>query len=228
MSILMEMINKHRWLVSLVIVAIVVAISTVIICSNQVFPTGSSGDTGAVAVSDDSGGVIVAWHKNNTIYAQHIDSTGQAQWGEEGFFIAECPSGSSLTMIEDGLGGSVLSWYNTSSRPDDHHDPMYFEPVPFYCRRITADGQVTWSSEPVSTGNNRFVISDGTGGAIIAWDNYSVYYKGLWDNYLCLQKIAADGSYLWGDGHSLFSRNYVRTNDSRHLIPEAFHFRKGQ
>ncbi|MFC1946373.1 hypothetical protein ACFLXY_00480 [Chloroflexota bacterium] len=195
----MEMINKHRWLVSLVIIAIVVVISVVIICSNQVFPTSSSGRTGVVAVSDDSGGVIVALHKDDTIYAQHIDSTGQAQWGKEGLFIAECPPGSSLTMIEDGLGGAVLSWYDTSARPDDHHDPMYFEPVPFYCRRITSDGQVIWSNGPVSTGRERFVIPDGTGGAIIAWDNYSVYYKGLWDNHLRLQKIASDGSYLWGD-----------------------------
>jgi hypothetical protein len=199
MSIRMEMISKHRWLVSLVITAIVVAISAVIICNNQVFPAGSSGGTGVVAVSDNSGGVIVVVHKDNTIYAQHIDSTGQAQWGEEGLFIAECPSGSSLTMIEDGLGGAILSWYDTSSHPDDHDDPMYFEPNPFYCRRITHDGQVIWSNEPVSSGRERFVIPDGTGGAVIAWDNYSVYYRGLWDNNLRLQKISPDGNYLWGD-----------------------------
>ena len=151
MSISMETISKNRWLVSLVIIAIVVVISILIICSNQVFPTGSSEGIGVVAVSDDSGGVLIAVHKDNTIYAQHIDSTGQVQWGEEGLFVAECPSGSSLTMIEDGLGGAVLSWYDTSIRPDDRDDPAYFDPVPFYCRRITHDGQVTWSSEPVSS-----------------------------------------------------------------------------
>jgi len=195
----MEMISKHRWLVSLLIIAIVVAISAVIICGNQVFPVGSSDGIGVAAVSDNSGGVIVTVHKDNTIYAQHIDSMGQVQWGKGGLFIAGCPPGSSLTVIEDGLGGAVVSWYNTSARPDDHHDPMYFEPIPFFCRRITHDGQFIWRNEPVSSGSERFVISDGTGGAIIAWDNYSVYYKGLWDNYLRLQKITPDGSYLWGD-----------------------------
>lgn len=195
----MEMISKHRWLVSLVIVAIVVAISVVIICSNQVFPTSSSDSTGMVAVSDDSGGVIVVVHKDNTIYAQHIDSMGQAQWGKEGLFIAECPSGSSLSIIEDGLGGAIVSWYDTSARSDDRDDPSYYEPIPFYCRRITHDGQVVWRNEPVSAGRERFVIPDGTGGALIAWDNYSVYHRGLWDNYLRLQKIASDGRYLWGD-----------------------------
>ena len=199
MSIRMEMISKHRWLVSLVVIAIVVAISAVIICSNQVFPVGSAGGTGVVAVSDNSGGVIVVVHKDNTIYSQHIDSSGQAQWGDEGLFITECPFGSSLSIVEDGLGGAVLSWYDTTSRPDDHDDPMYFEPIPFYCRRITSDGQVIWYDEPVSTGNNRLVVSDGSGGAIIAWDDYSVYYRGLWDNYLCLQKISPDGNYLWGN-----------------------------
>lgn len=193
------MISKHRWLVSLVIIAVVVAISAVIICSNQVFPVGSPEGIGVVAVSDDSGGVIIVVHKDNTIYAQHIDSTGQVQWGEEGLFIAECPSGSSLTMIEDGLGGAVLSWYDTSARSDDRDDPSYYEPIPFYCRRITRDGQVIWRNEPVSSGRERFVISDGSGGVVIAWDNYSVYHRGLWDNNLRLQKIAADGSYLWGN-----------------------------
>ena len=91
MSIRMEMINKHRWLVSLVIITIVIVISVVIICSNQVFPTGSSDGTGVVAVSDDSGGVIVVWHKDDTIYAQCIDSAGQAQWGEEGTVHSRTP-----------------------------------------------------------------------------------------------------------------------------------------
>lgn len=195
----MKMISKYRWLVSLAVIAIVMVISVVIINSNQVFPTDNTEAIGVVAVSDNSGGVIVAWNKDNTIYAQHIDNAGQLQWGEEGLFIAECPSGSNLSIIEDGLGGAILSWYETSGPPDDHLPPMYFDPVPFYCRRITRDGQVTWSSEPVLTGNNQLIISDGRGGVIIAWDDYRIDSSGVIENSLRLQKIASDGSYLWSD-----------------------------
>jgi len=43
------------------------------------------------------------------------------------------------------------------------------------------------------------VVPDGTGGAIFAWNDYIVYHKGLTDDYLRLQKLAPDGTPLWGD-----------------------------
>ncbi|MBN2239109.1 MAG: hypothetical protein JW712_04995 [Dehalococcoidales bacterium] len=199
MNTLNNVLTKHRWLVSLVIIAIVGGISALIITGNEVFPMQSSQQTGVAAVSDGSGGVITTMHNNSIIYAQRYDSSGQAQWGKEGVFITECPLGSGLTLDSDGQGGASVSWYDNSSRPDDRDDPAYLDPVPFYCRRITSDGEVTWSSEPVSTGNNRVVVPDKEGGAVIAWDDYTVVYRGLWDNYLRVQKIAPDGSRLWGD-----------------------------
>ena len=192
------MSSKNRWLISLAAVAFVVTVSAVIICNNRVFPSGSSGRPGVVAVNDSSAGVIIAWHENNTIYAQHIDGSGKTQWGETGLFITECP-GSGLTLLSDGSGGAIVSWYDESFRPDDRDDPGYYGPAPFYCRRITPDGWLIWNDEPVSEGRERYIVPDGSGGAIIAWDNYTVKYRGLWDNSLRIQKIAPDGSMPWGD-----------------------------
>jgi len=204
------MSNKKRWLISLGVIAIVVAVSAVIIVGTRVFPD-YSGTPGVAAVTDGSGGVIVAWHEDNSIYSQRIDSSGQLRWGEEGVLVAECPpgsslsliltgsSGSGLTLISDDLGGAILTWSDTSGHPDDLDDPAFYEPLPFYCRRIRANGELMWSDSPVSTGKNRQIISDGNGGAVIAWNSYSVYYRGLQDDYLRLQKIAPDGSRLWGE-----------------------------
>jgi len=43
------------------------------------------------------------------------------------------------------------------------------------------------------------VVPDGNGGAIVVWNDYKTYRKGLHDDYLRLQKIAPDGRLLWGD-----------------------------
>lgn len=191
--------DKERRLISWLVLGVIITISTIIICSNQVFPSKVSDGTAVVSVSDDSGGVIIAWYKSDSIYAQRVDSSGRIQWGEEGLLIVECPSGTSLSIVKDGLGGAIISWYDTSGRSNDRHDPDIYDPVPFFCRRINADGSLMWTDSLISKGRELQVVSDGAGGAFIAWDNYSVYHKGLWDNFLRVQKIAPDGNRLWGN-----------------------------
>ena len=43
------------------------------------------------------------------------------------------------------------------------------------------------------------VVSDGTGGAIICWNDFQSVFHALHDDYLYLQKIDAEGNTLWGD-----------------------------
>jgi len=56
-----------------------------------------------------------------------------------------------------------------------------------------------WSNTLVSAGRKWQVVPDGTGGAIFAWNGYKTYRKGLHDDYLYIQRIAPDGTRLWGD-----------------------------
>ena len=191
--------EKKRWLVSLAVIAAVVITSAAIIFSNHPALVDIPRRLPVTAISDGSGGVIVTWHKDSRIYTQRINHSGQPQWGIEGVLVAECPSGSGLSLTSDSLDGVILSWQDNSSRPDSHNDPAFFDPVPFYCQRINADGEILWSDSPVSTGKSRQIVPDGNGGIILAWNNYSTYYKGLQDDYLRLQKIAPDGRRLWGD-----------------------------
>jgi len=187
--------NKKRWPLALVIIAAVVIAAAAIIYSYH----DSPGRLPVSAISDGSNGIIVAWRKDTSFYAQRVDPSGQQQWEAGGIFICECPPGSGFTLTPDGLGGAIITWSNTSSRPDDRDDPAFFDSVPFYSQRINADGELLWSDSPISSGRSRQVVLDGTGGAFFVWDDYKTYRKALRDDYLRLQKIAPDGSRLWGD-----------------------------
>ena len=204
--------EKKRWPIALIIIAVVVIISTAIIYSYRDAP----GRLPVSAISDGSNGVIVAWQNDRGVYAQRVDSSEQTIWQQGGVLICECPSISGFTLTPDGLGGAIITWGDASARPDDRDDPAYYDPVPFYSQRISADGELLWNDSPVSTGKSRQVVPDGNGGAIIAWNNYSVYYKGLQDDRLCVQKIAPDGSRLWGDEGMLV----VASEPYRQLTPE--------
>jgi hypothetical protein len=187
--------ERKRWPVALVVIVVVVIASAVMIYSFHDTPGGLP----VSAVSDGSNGVIITWHNQDGLYAQRIDSSGQAVWRQGGVLVCDCPSISGLTLSPDGQGGAIVTWADESVRPDDRDDPAFFDPIPFYAQRISAGGKVLWNDVPVSAGKSWRVIVDGTGGSIIAWNDYSVYYKGLQDDYLRVQKIAPDGRRLWGD-----------------------------
>jgi len=204
--------EKKRWPLTLVIIAAVVIVSAAIIYGYRDAP----GRLPVSAVSDGSGGAIVAWQNDKGIYAQSIDPSGQIRWQAGGVLVTTRPTGSGFTLTPDSLGGAIITWNDHSGIPDNRNDPAYYDPVPFRAQRISAGGELLWSDTLVSAGRNREVIPDGTGGAIFAWNGYQTYHRGLHDDYLRLQKIAPDGSRLWGDEGILA----VRSSPFRPVTPE--------
>ena len=204
--------QKKHWPFTCGIIAIVVIVSAVIIYLYHDAP----GRLPVSAVSDEAGGIIVTWKNNSGIYAQRIDSSGQIKWQEGGMRIIDCPPGIGFDLQSDGLGGAIVTWNDSSDIPDDHDDPAYFDPVPIHAQRISAGGKLLWSNTLVSAGRKWQVVPDGTGGAIFAWDRYRTYSRGLRDNYLCVQRIAPDGSRLWGDEGLLI----VASSPFRPVTPE--------
>lgn len=202
--------EKKCWPLTLVIIAVVVIASAAMIYSFRDAP----GRLPMSAISDGSGGSIVAWQNEGGIYAQRVDSSGQAQWEVGGVFVCDCPPGSGFTLTPDGLGGAIITW--SGRRIDDPDNPAFYDPVPFYARRITASGGLLWDDSPISVGESRQVVADSTGGAIFAWNDYSVYYKALHDDYLRLQKLAPDGRRLWGNEGVLI----VASSPYRPVTPE--------
>ena len=199
------MSNKRRWLITFVILIAVVAVSAGITLTQ---PTGT-GDITVRAVSDGSGGMIIAWQNNKGIYAQRVDSTGQPLWRNGGVFIVKNPDGASqgthFNLTSDGLAGGIITWADRRGLPDDRDDPAYNNPTPVYTQRIDAGGKLLWGKGiPAGVIKRAMVYSlpqvvpDGTGGVIIAWNDYQPYYRARSDDYLRVKKLDPDGRPLWG------------------------------
>lgn len=150
-----------------------------------------------IIVSDSSGGVIIAWNDfqgggaNSNVYAQKINSSGVAQWANNGVLVCN-PTGEEqfLTLVSDGDGGAIITWEDFREGPSNTH---------IYAQRIGSSGEMLWTDNGVIICDEPSVIptstSDGDGGAIITWMDYrdgSAYY-------IYTQRIDANGDIVWAE-----------------------------
>ncbi|HTK31777.1 MAG TPA: FlgD immunoglobulin-like domain containing protein [Candidatus Saccharimonadaceae bacterium] len=138
------------------------------------------------AVADGSGGVIVTWTDLrpggdfSEVYAQHVRSNGQVDpaWPAAGLLVCTAPNNQQLpVLVADGVGGAVITWQDGRAGNND-----------IYAQHVRADGTV----DPAWPANGRAlctnvadeqppaIISDGAGGAIVAWPDqrggtYDIY-----------------------------------------------------
>ncbi len=143
-------------------------------------------------VSDGAGGAIITWQDERSgdcnVYAQRVDEEGSAQWTADG--VAICTAAAhQLTpqVISDGAGGVIIAWYDGRG---DSYD--------IYAQRADAEGSAQWTADGVAictaaaNQSTPHVVSDGSGGAIIAWydrrsDSRDVY----------AQRVDASGAVQW-------------------------------
>ncbi len=149
-------------------------------------------------VSDGSGGAIITWddHRNSNtdanIYAQRINSSGNVQWTTDGVTICDTIRNQSLPAIaSDGSGGAIIVW-------DDKRDVSLVSDI--FAQRIDASGVVQWTVNGIPICNTPeyqfrpIIISDGSGGAIIAWNDW----RGSGSNFnIYAQKINSSGVAQW-------------------------------
>jgi len=133
--------------------------------NNQYLPT---------IISDGSGGAIITWqdYRNGSdydIYAQRINSSGEVQWTSNGVPVSTAANGQySPIIINDGSGGAIITWYDYRNGSD----------YDIYAQKINSLGEVQWTSNGVrvSTAANEQsypkITSDGSGGAIITWQDF--------------------------------------------------------
>jgi|GEM_PF-1433347 len=126
-------------------------------------------------ISDGSGGAIITWYDRRSgtdydIYVQRIDSSGDTQWAANGVTICNAADDQGWQqLISDGTGGAIITW---------HDERKGYWNSDIYAQRINSDGSVQWIADGVAmcnASNNQYspyLISDGSGGAIITWEDY--------------------------------------------------------
>ncbi|MCC6653035.1 MAG: hypothetical protein IT348_17910 [Candidatus Eisenbacteria bacterium] len=154
--------------------------------------------TEPVICSDGAGGAIVSWldRRNSNfhdIYAQRINAAGVVQWTANG--VPLCTAlGEQLTarIVSDGSGGAIVAWYDARSGNAD-----------VYAQRISVGGVVQWAADGVALctavghQSSTAIVSDGTGGAIVAWGDG----RSLTSYDLYAQRISGAGVPQWtGNG----------------------------
>ncbi|MBN2240629.1 MAG: right-handed parallel beta-helix repeat-containing protein [Dehalococcoidales bacterium] len=165
---------------------------------------GSVSPGDVVAIASGDGGAIFAWQDNYgkssgypvDIYAQKVDSNGTILWGnggvpvcaadgDQGKIVGATPRG--LDITTDGAGGTILTW-------EDRRSGL----VPYnqvFVQRVDNLGNALWAADgigitPVRSGTETEprIVSDGNGGAVVSWVNYSG---------LVSQRIDENGNRLW-------------------------------
>jgi hypothetical protein len=164
--------------------------------------------------SDGTGGAIISWvdcrstgpgnsWETGDIYAQRVDSSGNCQWTANGVAICDQDSAQCTPqLISDGAGGAIIVWH-------DYRNGYYWQGThlyggDIYAQRVDSLGNIVWNSYPdgvpicdtIESQIMPNLVSDGCGGAIIAWDdNRTIPGVYEWDPYA--QRVDSSGNVLW-------------------------------
>jgi len=154
---------------------------------------GTSGAQGAPVVVDDGvGGVIVVWQDFRRtyadIYAQRVDGSGKTAWERSGVALCNAPGHESFPVVAgNGAEGAIVAWVDTRNGNND-----------VFAQQVDGNGTVQWLTNGIPvcavSGNQNYpvIVSDGAGGAILAWwdmrsGDFNIY----------AQRIDLTGNALW-------------------------------
>ncbi len=155
------------------------------------------------AASDDSGGVFVVWYdkrgENGSIRAQHVDRDGNTVWQHNGVFVGDGHPRriNQLSALSEAQGGLIAVWQeNDNLGTGERHQVK--------AQHLDAAGTVLWDSSGVvvvgADSGFRYevaTVSDGRGGAIVAWTAVAGSPAGL--DSLVVQRIDSLGNLCWGN-----------------------------
>jgi hypothetical protein len=122
-------------------------------------------------IAGGDGSAIVAWEDYRLgfgrIYAQLVGPSGVVQWAPDGVAASPAlsPGSSTPAIVEDGASGAVIVWQDFRWLPNRA----------IYAQRLNHTGASHWDSSGVALGvpaanaNEPCAVSDGAGGAIVAW-----------------------------------------------------------
>jgi hypothetical protein len=126
------------------------------------------------AASTAAGDLVVVWedgrHGNQDIYSQKVSANGALLWGESG--LAVCAAKGSVVqqnvkMILNAKDEIIIVFEDARTGFSN-----------IYAQKITKSGELAWGYDGISIAKiaakqiNPHVVSDGAGGAVIAWEDY--------------------------------------------------------
>jgi hypothetical protein len=133
--------------------------------------TSAGNDQLPQVVSDGAGGAIVAWYSlaaQVDVYAGRVDAAGSVPWTANGVVVCNAANNQQQArLVADGAGGAIVTWED--GRSGSSYD--------VYAQRLSSSGVAQWTPNgaAISTATNNQteprIVSDGAGGAIIAWDH---------------------------------------------------------
>ncbi len=173
----------------------------------------------ARSISNDSA-IIVVWQDNRSgvdydIYAQRIKNDAQLSWTTSGKAICTSTGNQyNPRIVSDGLDGAIIVWQDRRNNTDYN----------LYAQRISSNGETRWTANGVLICNSLYdqfnpkVISDGSGGAIITWQDFRVG-NGYTDIYV--QRVSATGSVVWQTNGTLVC-NAPNNQSNIQMVPDGF------
>ncbi len=141
---------------------------------------------------DGSGGAFIIWceaeekdgnYSNFVTYMQKVTPDGEILWGQGGKPV---PGSELPFIVPDGYGGAIIIQMWRSR---------------IQLRRIDSEGNLMWGEKGVTvcttrstTGGDPVALADGTGGAIIAWEDDRA---GGPRNDIYAQRVNSEGEIIW-------------------------------
>lgn len=151
-------------------------------------PIGLGGDPAGYSdiVSDGEGGVFVVYSREGSHYVQRISAAGTQVWpGEVSLNVTDMQE---LVLAQTPNHGLLLAWNS-----NDIHK--------IRAQQIDSTGTLLWgptgvavSATTVNEMHGPAITDDGSGGAVVTWDDYDNVNRAL-----KAQRIATGGSRAWGD-----------------------------
>jgi len=168
-------------------------------------PTNLCNATGSrnlsAILSDASGGAIVAWEDlrsgNRDVYAARVRSDSLALWSAGGVKVCTAPNDQfGIGIVTDGAGGAVIVWEDRRDEPTGADKDL----GDIYMQRLSSNGTPLWNHNGSVVAKEEYgqrhpvLASDGSGGAIAAWDDYRNEY----DTKIYAMRLRASGQHVTG------------------------------
>ncbi len=165
--------------------------------SNQQWDPVNNFNPNPPGIPDGLGGAFYVWvdtrRGNPDLFMQRIDGSGRPSWTSDGISVTSA-LGAEIhpVIVGDGAGGAIIAWEEGPNSSDIVGRDIRTQ-------RVNASGQLLWGSTGVLISGapngqiNPTMVSDGSGGAVIAWTDYR--NGGVSDIYA--QRVNTNGIPQW-------------------------------